>query len=189
MNVNAIWIIGMTTVWALGCKADNGRVAATGSAKAAEAPVGQTGSAEPPATAGNVNELPGSKSMEGAAVVLGKVADEKRLRPSVKVTVEQIHQQLSKDGISLQNITQVFAGLVGASYCVNGTTPDGVVVAVCEFIDEKHVKDGEAVIIKNYGKFTPDAVRTVHGTTLVTTVNGSVAKVTQSQIIKSLSSL
>jgi len=126
----------------------------------------------PPASAPITQGVPGSQDLAPLQQLGARLADEKSHRPAAHAS-DQLFDALAKQGIALASHHQVLASVASASYCDLGVTGDAIAIAVCEYESPSAAAKGKQVLDDRYAKLVPDAVRTVHGSTLVTVANAS----------------
>ena len=112
---------------------------------------------------------PPGGGMDGVTKPLMQVlSDEKDHRPSDTPSAEAIFAALDKGGIPTQDATQVMGRMVGAAFCENAHTAQGIVVSVCEFNDADTLTKGRAYSQKAFATALPNRVLLVNKKTLLT---------------------
>jgi hypothetical protein len=123
-----------------------------------------------PASAPITQGVPGSQDLAPLQQLGARLSEEKSHRPEAK-TSDRLFDALGKQGITLASHHQVLATTAAASYCDLGVTGDAIAIAVCEYDSAAAAAKGKQLMDERYAKLVPDAVRTVHGSTLVTVAN------------------
>jgi len=126
--------------------------------------------APPPASAPITQGVPGSQDLAPLQQLGARLSEEKSHRPEAKIG-DRLFDALGKQGITLSSHHQVLATTAAASYCDLGVTGDAIAIAVCEYDSAAAAAKGKQMMDERYAKLVPDAVRTVHGATLVTIAN------------------
>lgn len=128
--------------------------------------------APPPAPAPVTQGVPGSQDLAPLQQLGVVFADEKSHRPATHAS-DQLFAALAQQGIALSSHHQVLATTAAAQYCDLGVTGEAIAIAVCEYDSPSAATRGKQLMDQRYAKLVPDAVRTVHGSTLVTVANAS----------------
>ncbi len=126
----------------------------------------------PPAAAPITQGVPGSQDLAPLQQLGARLSDEKSHRP-VAHAADRLFAALGAQGITLSSHHQVLAATAAASYCDLGVTGDAIAIAVCEYDSAAAAAKGKQLLEQRYSKLVPDAVRTLHGSTLVTVANAS----------------
>jgi hypothetical protein len=157
-----------------------------------EAPPAPTPVAVAPAPATMAEDKigqPGTTDVGALAELPNMLGTEAKDRPQVKVTVEKLFSALDAKGIKMKVQHQVLAATAGASYCSLGVTADTIAIAVCEYPTPAAAIAGQKMMNTRYAKATPDAVREVNGSTLVTVANASTHHDVRDQVIETFKAL
>ena len=128
--------------------------------------------APPPASAPITQGVPGSQDLAPLQQLGARLSDEKSHRPAAHAA-DKLFAALGEQGIVLASHHQVLAAVAGADYCDLGVTGEAIAIAVCEYDSASAAAKGKQMLDGRYAKLVPDAVRTVHGATLVTVANAS----------------
>jgi len=96
------------------------------------------------------------------------LADEKAHRPAGTPHAEALFDALDKGGVVMQGRAQVLGRTVGAAYCENAHTGQGVVVSVCEFGDAGALAAGRAYSERTFARALPGRVLVSNRNTLLT---------------------
>jgi hypothetical protein len=72
------------------------------------------------------------------------LAEEAKTRPHLAPSAEEVLAVLGHDGVKVAESKQVLARIVGARYCLAGTTAAGLAVSVCEYADAAAASAGRA---------------------------------------------
>jgi len=124
--------------------------------------------AEPPAPVAQAPAAPGM-GMDGVTKpLLQLLADEKTNRPSGTPNAEAVFAALDQAGIHTKDPSQVLGRTVGAAFCENAHTADGVVVSVCEYKDADTLAKGRAYSEKTFAKALPNRALLSNKNTLLT---------------------
>jgi len=130
-------------------------------------PATEPPSAQPP-TVPAASTAPGG-GMDGVTKpLLQLLADEKTNRPSGTPSAETVFAALDKAGIHTQDPSQVLGRMVGAAFCENAHTAEGVVVSVCEYKDADTLARGRAYSEKTFAKALPNRALVSNKNTLLT---------------------
>lgn len=122
-----------------------------------------------PAAATVTTTVPPGVGMDGVTKPLLRVlADENAHRPGGTPGGDALFDALDKAGIAMQGRSQVLGRTVGAAFCENAHTPQGIVVSVCEFTDAGALAKGRAYSEKAFATALPDRVFVVSKNTLLT---------------------
>lgn len=100
--------------------------------------------------------------------LLQLLADEKTNRPSDTPSAESVFAALDKAGIHTQDPSQVLGRTVGAAFCENAHTAQGMVVSVCEFKDADTLAKGRAYSQKTFAQALPNRSLVSNKKTLLT---------------------
>lgn len=138
-----------------------------------------------PATVG----VPGSQDLAPLANLGARLHEEAARRPHVEVPAERLFHALADRGISLASEKQVLAATAAAAYCALGVTPETVAIAVCEYPSREAAAAGKRLLDTRYAKLVPDAVRAIHGSTLVTIAHGARHPEIRDQVLATFQSL
>lgn len=122
-----------------------------------------------PAAAPVSATVPPGVGMDGVTKPLLQVlADEKAHRPGGTPRGDALFDALDKAGIAMQGRSQVLGRTVGAAFCENAHTPQGIVVSVCEFADAGALAKGRAYSAKAFATALPNRVLVANKNTLLT---------------------
>jgi hypothetical protein len=129
---------------------------------------GATGSAAG-GTAGVAAAAPPGVGMTGVTTpIMNLLRDERAARPTDTVAVEAVFAAVTKAGIPTHDQTQVLARTLGASFCENAQTDQGVVLIVCEFKNADTLTQGRAYSLKAFGNALPNRHLLANRNTLLT---------------------
>jgi hypothetical protein len=103
----------------------------------------------PPATAAGPSPLqaPG-KGLSVAAVA--KLEEEARSRPPTTLKAESVLDALERAGFRLVRRNQYVGAVVGASFCMGGSTASGFGISVCEYADVAAAERGRTNSLQRY---------------------------------------
>ena len=138
-------------------------VAACHRQASAPAPTTTTAPMPPAAT------TPPGVGMDGVTKpLLQLLADEKTHRPAGTPAADALFDALDKAGIAMQGRAQVLGRTVGAGFCENAHTPQGIVLSACEFTDAAALAKGRAYSETTFAKALPNRILLINKNTLLT---------------------
>lgn len=136
----------------------------------------------PPAAPAASNTAPAG-GMDGVTTpLLQLLTNEKTNRPAGTPSAETVFAALDKAGIHTQDPSQVLGRMVGAAFCENAHTHEGVVVSVCEFKDADTLARGRAYSEKTFGKALPNRSLVSNKKTLLTINPPDASPATKAQV-------
>jgi hypothetical protein len=109
-----------------------------------------------------------STNLSGIAARLGYEATH---RPATGPSSDRVLDALEAAGIKLAERRQFLGIAMKASYCAGGTTSDGVAISVCEYATAEAAQAGKAFADRQYAAMSPNAIRAIHGASLLTVVH------------------
>jgi len=125
--------------------------------------------AAPAATAPAASAPPPGVGMDGVSKpLLQLLEDEKTHRPSGTPSADALFDALEKSGVAMQGRAQVVGRMLGAAFCENAHTPQGIVLSACEFTDASALAKGRAYSEKTFAKALPNRILLVNKNTLLT---------------------
>ncbi len=103
--------------------------------------------------------------------LVGKLGFEADHRPKAGVTAEQLFDALDGAGVKLTSRTQYVGEIMKAAFCAGGRTSEGLVVAMCEYGNDREAAAGLAYMNSTFSFAT--ATRQAHKAAVMTVVNQS----------------
>ena len=129
----------------------------------------ETSKMAPPPVTAPAPATPRGVGMDGVnKPLLQLLEDEKAHRPAGTPSADALFEALEKAGFAMQGRGQVVGRTLGAAYCENAHTTQGIVVSACEFTDAEALAKGRAYSEKTFSKALPNRILLVNKHTLLT---------------------
>lgn len=92
-------------------------------------------------------------------------------RPAAALPAELVLDELAQVDLGVVARRQYVGAQLLASYCLGGTTKDGVAISICEYADNPRAVAGKAFMDRQFGAMQPAAHRVVRDTTVLSIVD------------------
>jgi hypothetical protein len=101
--------------------------------------------------------------------IAGRLQYEASHRPAGTAKAEDVLAALAKAGLPLADGPRQYLGkVIGAEFCMGGTTDDGLAVSVCEYASPAAAAAGKAAVEQRFADLTPVRDIVVRGATTLT---------------------